>query len=321
MSLTALQPDNRGESCHRPVLPSEDDEDTSMLADLVAMFPSLDHEVIVSVLQAHDGRIQAAVEYLMSSSSEDNGQLANTALGTGYFEPAHDMVGQFSDDIGGLPELLPRCLYEDESPDEEEEGEGGHGSVAEECSNSDSPPGYLDVEDDPLPTYEEACREQLLSQSQSSLNANLVEPQDETEPLGAAGRSSPILPKLLAGQHKHTPSPGLDELMSGQHTTSLNTKKSKYVCSQWGVGVHASCFVATEKGKKLYKIASKLNPRKKSNGVMQEKTGSNGSAQQYQPLIDGVCGMMIILMCQVYFCLQLMNCWKKTRYSYSYVTC
>lgn len=60
------------------------------------------------------------------------------------------------------------------------------------------------------------------------------------------------------------------------------------------------CFA--EKGKKLYKIASKLNPRKKSisrNGVMQEKTGSNGSgsSQQYQPLIDGVCSTNNILQC------------------------
>lgn len=236
MSLT-IQPDNRGESGPMQ-LPSEDDEDSSMLADLVAMFPSLDHEVIVSVLQAHDGCIQAAVEYLMSSSSqsaEGDGQPTDTgysALGMGYFEPACDMVGQFSDDIGGLPELLPRCLYEDEPPDEDERGEvevRGHGGVAEERSNSDPPSGYPDVEDDPLPSYEEACRETFLSQSQSSLHTNLVEPRDETEPLAAAGlKHSPRHSELVSGQHRHAPSAGLDELMSGHHSAPLNTKKSTF---------------------------------------------------------------------------------------------
>lgn len=152
-----------------PYSPSEDGY-SSMLADLVAMFPSLDYEVIVTVLQAHDGRIQATVEYLMTANTE-NGEVTpvhTEDLVLGCLNPARDMVGQFSDDIGGLPEVLPRFLCEGEVEDEDlsaEEGEvesgGEDSSTGDAHSHSPMPPqgshGFVDT--DPLPTYDEACRE------------------------------------------------------------------------------------------------------------------------------------------------------------------
>lgn len=50
-------------------------------------------------------------------------------------------------------------------------------------------------------------------------------------------------------------------------------------------------FLLTEKGK-IFKIASKLNPRKKSGGggkykLVQEKYGGSDASDHYQPLIDG----------------------------------
>lgn len=140
---------------------SDEDEESSMLANLLAMFPSLEHEVIVTVLRAHDGRVQAAVEYLMNSTTDPTQEMGG-AVGLAlpiHSDPARDMVGQFSDDIGGLPEMLPTFLF-DREEDETNSEEGSARFLEEPEPNSPSPPqdgGQGFIVDEPLPTYEEAC--------------------------------------------------------------------------------------------------------------------------------------------------------------------
>lgn len=98
-----------------------DDDESSVLLDLSAMFPSLDHEVVVTVLQAHEGRVEAVVDYLM-----------RIVAGGGEEEEEEELQGPFNDDIGGPPEIVPSFLQEDD-----------------DRSLSESP--------DPLPTYEQSC--------------------------------------------------------------------------------------------------------------------------------------------------------------------
>ena len=107
-----------------PSLLSECNGESSVLLDLNAMFPSLDHEVIVTVLQAHEGRVEAVVDYLM-----------NVVGGGGEeVDEEEELQGPFSDDIGGPPEIVPSFLQEPATDDR---------------SLTESP--------DPLPTYEQAC--------------------------------------------------------------------------------------------------------------------------------------------------------------------
>ena len=101
----------------------EDDDESSVLLDLSTMFPSLDHEVIVTVLQAHEGRVEAVVDYLMRIVAGG---------GEEEEEVVEELQGPFNDDIGGPPEIVPSFLQEDD-----------HRSLTE------SP--------DPLPTYEQSC--------------------------------------------------------------------------------------------------------------------------------------------------------------------
>lgn len=144
-------------------------DDSSMLADLMSMFPNLDHDVAVVVLEEHNGSLEAAVEYLLNSNKSNGSTQPTIAAGggyerLGYLDPACDMVGQFSADIGGLPEVLPRCLY-DEVAQENEEEEGDHEDAegSEQPRRRDALPqqGTLNwlEESDPLPTYAEACRD------------------------------------------------------------------------------------------------------------------------------------------------------------------
>lgn len=132
--------------------PSSDDEESAVLADLVAMFPALDHDVILTVLQSHHGSLEAAVDYLMTASSlseSDQNQLNST--GTMY--PVYDMEGQYSEDIGGLPEVVP--TFELDEGVEEEDSETDEESTSRD--SSPTPDTRVSLEDDPLPTYEKAC--------------------------------------------------------------------------------------------------------------------------------------------------------------------
>lgn len=163
MSLLQVAPKGRPES-NRASEPYAD-EDSSILADLTSMFPSLDHDVIVTVLQAHDGRIQAAVEYLVTAGEQAMSganlpllHTDHTALG--LYDPARDMVGYFSEDIGGLPEVLPAILCEgDTSPPSPNQSSEGGGSEGRESDGSPILLQQGDDDNDPLPTYEEACQE------------------------------------------------------------------------------------------------------------------------------------------------------------------
>lgn len=128
-----------------PSLLSECNGESSVLLDLNAMFPSLDHEVIVTVLQAHEGRVEAVVDYLM-----------NVVGGGGEeVDEEEELQGPFSDDIGGPPEIVPSFLQE---PAAEDDDIGGPPEIvpsflqepaADDRSLTESP--------DPLPTYEQAC--------------------------------------------------------------------------------------------------------------------------------------------------------------------
>lgn len=103
------------------------EDSSSALADLVSMFPSLDHEVAVMVLEAHNGSIESAVEYLMNTTGE-GGPTQPSIARYARLDPAQDMVGKFSSDIGGLPEVLPRCLYDDFTSGSRDEGEEEEGN-------------------------------------------------------------------------------------------------------------------------------------------------------------------------------------------------
>lgn len=167
MSFAAPEAENS--AAVTELLPSPGaEDDSSTLADLVSMFPSLDHDVAVVVLEAHNGCLEAAVEYLMNTNNSDGATQQTIAGGyqrLSYLDPAHDMVGHFSADIGGLPEVLPRCLY-DELPEEgaREEEEGGEEAQLSGSSGSSDPLpqegtlSWLEM-NDPLPTYAEACRD------------------------------------------------------------------------------------------------------------------------------------------------------------------
>ena len=131
--------------------------DSQTLAELSTMFPNVDCTVLVSVLQAHNGRLDTTVEYFMENShSTDHVDHTvdihdDTNAGQLLEDPSRDMIGHFSEDIGGLPEMLPNFIYNTE----------GAQSSSDEDSDflqrSPTPDSDVDSEDDPLPTYEEAC--------------------------------------------------------------------------------------------------------------------------------------------------------------------
>lgn len=134
------------------VFPSSDDEESSNIADLSAMFPTLDHDIILTVLQSHHGRLDAAVDYLMAASSVGGDGHTPSQSGIETMYPAHDMEGRYSEDIGGLPEVVPTFEYDNED-DETETDEESTSSL----DSSPEPDNNVLDEDDPLPTYEEAC--------------------------------------------------------------------------------------------------------------------------------------------------------------------
>ena len=136
-----------------PLYPSSDEEESSILADLSAMFPTLDRDIILTVLQTHHGQLEAAVDYLMTASSVGvPDHTSSQSNQWNHIEPMHDMDGQYSEDIGGLPEVIPSFDHNDEGEEDSE--------TDEESSSRDSSPTLdpsVPPEDDPLPTYEEAC--------------------------------------------------------------------------------------------------------------------------------------------------------------------
>ena len=126
------------------VYTGSDDEDgeegsSVLLVDLAAMFPNIDHTELVTVFRSHKGDVDATVDYLMALSlHKESGGVSLTS------SCALDEGGQFSSEIGGLPEVLPSFMTQTDSDSDEEDVPVNQ---ARDKVNSD---------EDPLPTYDEA---------------------------------------------------------------------------------------------------------------------------------------------------------------------
>ena len=219
MSLAGVSPSNNRreeDQATAAYYSSDEDEESSMLANLVSMFPSLDHEVVVSVLQAHNGCIQAAVEYLMSNNADHQDVQEVGGASDSALDPARDMVGQFSDDIGGLPEVLPSFLFDHTEDDEgtstedniQFAGSRGHSPGDSPLPPQDGSQGFID---EPLPTYEEACAEGAVPYLDSCLQSRFSR-QPETSVASESG----------AQLEPAGPDNGAEVI------TTTNTKKSKF---------------------------------------------------------------------------------------------
>ena len=80
----------------------EDSGDLSLLTDLAAMFPNVEHTELVTILRGHGGDVDATVDYLMALSLQrESGGGASDVLSE---------QEQFSSEIGGLPEVLPSFM-------------------------------------------------------------------------------------------------------------------------------------------------------------------------------------------------------------------
>ena len=107
-----------------------DDEgaDSSILADLAAMFPAVDHSELVTILRSHGGDLDGTVDYLMALS-------LHTKTGGGMdvvhqgLEQDDQLCGQFSDEIGGLPSIMS-CDQTDSDSDEDGDAPVNHGGNA-----------------------------------------------------------------------------------------------------------------------------------------------------------------------------------------------
>ncbi len=124
--------------------------DSLSLAELSTIFPNIEYNVLVSVLQANNGQMNTTVEYLIvnpNTAEQTSDECTDYEL--------QEMIGQFSEDIGGLPEMLPSFLFDvqDTLCASDEDSSVTH-------SQSPSPDSDVNSEDDPLPTYEEACTDQ-----------------------------------------------------------------------------------------------------------------------------------------------------------------
>lgn len=134
----------------------EGEEDSSMLADLSSMFPALDHCVLVTVLKSHGGDLEATVDYLMALSlqgEDDDLTLPPDILHQRLME-SEDRYGQFSNEIGGLPEVLPSFMSGNQSDSDSDEMEEDAPVTQARSVGND-----VNSDEDPLPTYEEAMME------------------------------------------------------------------------------------------------------------------------------------------------------------------
>ncbi len=119
--------------------------------------------MIATVLQSHDGRLDVAVDYLMTVCRGEGGRSREEGSEVeAYHEIQREFEGQFSEDIGGLPELVPSFIYE---PTEEEldgqfsEDIGGLPELVPSFIYEPIEVAEEEEEDDFdwLPSYEEAC--------------------------------------------------------------------------------------------------------------------------------------------------------------------
>ena len=165
----------------------EDEEDSSILADLTSMFPAVAHDELVTVLRSHGGDLDATVDYLMALSlqRESGGaSLPHDFLREGLVE----VEEQFSSEIGGLPEVLPAFMTGDQTDSDSEFEEATPANHAQTGG----------CDEDPPPTYDEAIMEdndsytvagsimlrtttnqRVLSEGQPSLSSS--QPQSHTQ--------------------------------------------------------------------------------------------------------------------------------------------
>ena len=193
--MTSVEPlgaESRGAS-GRPQLytgsDEEDEEDSSVLADLTAMFPAVAHDELVTILRSHGGDLDATVDYLMALSLQR--QSGETGLPPDFLhEGLVQAEEQFSSEIGGLPEVLPASMTGDQtdSDSEDEDTPANHAQSGGHDVGSD---------EDPLPTYEEAVidnegytvagsimlptttNQRALSDRQSSLSSSSSQPHTQ----------------------------------------------------------------------------------------------------------------------------------------------
>lgn len=114
------------------------------------------------MLQSHDGGLEEAVEYLMAmcrAEVEAEGDVEKPREIKAYQEIHHEFEGQFSEDIGGLPELVPSFIFEPSEEEEDEDLSEDIGGPPEVVPSFVYQPTAEEVDEyDPLPTYEEACQ-------------------------------------------------------------------------------------------------------------------------------------------------------------------
>ena len=98
------------------------------------MFPAIEHSELVTILHSHGGDLDATVDYLMALSLHIETEGATNVIHQGLMQ-AEESYGQFSDEIGGLPSIVPGDQTDSDSDDEE---------------------GDAPVNEEVLPSYEEA---------------------------------------------------------------------------------------------------------------------------------------------------------------------
>lgn len=191
---------------------------STALADLMTMFPDLDGDVLNSILQAQGGCAAAVVEYLMSGSSLD--EVGRIIGGERQAEPAVDMVGEFSDEIGGLPEVLPSlCEKEDMEKKESDHDE------QEEVESSELHNGGVVVVHEHLPLGE-TDRQALLKEAEGESLPMYEGDVDSSS--GTSTRPSHYSRKGRVGDHDdEVSSNGEKEEMVGNMEAVSQTKKSK----------------------------------------------------------------------------------------------
>lgn len=91
------------------------------------MFPAVEHSELVTILRSHGGDLDATVDYLMALSLHIEATEGPTNIIHQELMQTDESYGQFSDEIGGLPEVLPSFMSSNQtdSDSDEEEEEGG----------------------------------------------------------------------------------------------------------------------------------------------------------------------------------------------------
>lgn len=264
-----------GRSTSRCDSSSDDDWTSGALANLAAMFPSLEYDVIVSVLAGHGGSVEAAVEYLMSSftaaGDTASGFVGMGGGGGGDGDPADVLEFRTGADIGGRPEVVPGFMYEEEEEDEEEEEEeegseiGSKAGVSSVGGAAVTPPPVMADEQDPLPTYEQAVWDTEFFRSAQDVVAVSASQQSSS----SSSSSSFPSPRQLGLVSEEDINSTRETETNCDHQTTAKSKPRR-------------------KSKKLKKLASKLSMRRRLDyrAPLEETQQQHPLPQSYQPLIE-----------------------------------